>query len=246
MSRSIRSRIGKEKTMQKKASLLSLAALAVPAFGLFVGTVPAQADVPAVASFDYSLSIASDGMGPYVNGQQGVVCHFFDASSGGTGDFVLLTNGNGPSGGSKQTPRMLNYQFTSPASVACTPAAGGTLPFSGLQIGDLSIHGLIGPIYNMPAGQTQPAVAQSALSGGENGRLRFGDLNPGANPCGTPVSVTLSADGSTWTIATTPPAATAGPSTNGEIASLFQSVKGHNVATSFWNMPFQVTVRRLQ
>jgi hypothetical protein len=218
--------------MPRNASLLCLSSFALSIFG-FSGRAayaqpPPSISVPAEATFSDGLAITGDGAGPYDDGQSGVKCVLFDANLGGSGDFVMNTDANKSSGKLRPSPRTLGFLFNPPAAVSCTPALGGSPPASGYWTANLAVHGLNYPIYNMPLG-TQPAVASFIISAGN---LRFSSYNPADNPCSAPVNVSY--DGTTWTI--TP--------ASSPVATLYQTVKNQTGPTSFWNMPFQISVTR--
>jgi hypothetical protein len=159
----------------------------------------------------------------------GVQCVFFDPAAGGSGDLVFDTafwaNPNTP------PRRWLNYQFVSSANgevMNCTPpSVGGVVPASGLY----KAHMVVGKIYALAPGAGALNPARFRVT--DTTTLRFSDrLGPNGD-CSTTVWVSRSADGKTWTIE--------GRLT--DVAAIYQDVNGATVPTSYWHMPFRITVR---
>jgi hypothetical protein len=190
--------------------------------------------VPAITTFDNGpgLSIQSYNLGSYSDGVGGVQCVFFDPAAGGSGDLLFDTDYNS----APDTPpsRWLDFQFASPATVTCVPSSGGSVPASGLHPAHMVVGGGYWDpgVYDMPIHPTErrPFAAWFWVSGST---LRFSYPSGPSDDCSTPVWVTHP-DADTWII----------EATAAEVAPLYETVNRKTVPTSYWHMPFRITVTR--
>jgi hypothetical protein len=215
-------------TMAIKTSLPIFAA-ALLALGLSGGLARAAKPsnlVPAQAAFANAGGdrILSDGQGTYVDGMSGVSCDFHDPALGGSGDLTFHTS----SPGSGQNTRAMMFLFPGTQAVTGCPFDGlsGMLPASS-QSASLTVRG----IYQM--GYPGVTEAHRAIFFLTEGTLDYS--SPAVTGyCSTPVQVTR-LDATHWTITATSAPTAAGA---GDIAVLRQPLRGNNVLTRYWEMPF--------
>jgi hypothetical protein len=176
-------------------------------------------EIPVTATFrDYPGDrIASDGLGPYIEGVDDVYA-IIDVR----GDFDMDTGGT-----PKVVERLLYLDFTSPASQYVNPPFlyGNDSAFMSTGVGDLPL---------MVVGSS--VLSNLAVNFGAAGRCWFIRFNPEKYPGSTKVLITrLSED--TWEI----------EARLTDIAQLLSySGKGKLVLTNegYFNMPFKVTVKK--
>jgi hypothetical protein len=217
---------------------VSLAAAALVTLVTFqpASAAPKPCPLTHSAQATFSGAIHDDGNGPYIDGVDGVQCVFFDPACGGSGDLVFDTEGT--NGRKPRTVRSLCFDFSGAATEAtsCT-VMPDTLPPAYCGHGHLvlGVRDWGTRIYSMAPG-SQQAGAIWFTAGGEIS-LRYRGPYASDNLCSTPVSVQRSLDGSTWTISTIP--------TTGDLAAVFQYLKGGWVLTDFRHVQFQLTVTLL-
>jgi hypothetical protein len=212
----------KGKTMWTKTALRFLAVTALLAGGWSANSARAAkpSSTPAQVVFANASGdrITSSGDPSYRNGEQGVSCILND-----NGNLVLHASSSHP----------INVQFGTPYNTGCQLSPGGWIPPS-LNAPTLTVLRLL----EMQVGSTTATLAVFHLSDGQ-GRVMYGW--PGY--CSTSIQATR-LDASTWIVAATPTPTAAGA---GHIAVLEQFVSRRtNVPTSYWEMPFTITVTTLQ